>query len=273
MSRKNKARIGLAAKILLGLVYAIPIFMCILFSIQPNSEINTIPNHFIAENPTLENYVYVLENIPIWQYMKNTFIMIIIEVPVQIIIASISAFVFSFYDFKGKNLLFTIYLTTMMVPGETTLVAKYMMIRDMGLMNTYLGLTIVSLVGAGSIFMLRQNMKSLPKELWEASVMDGCSELKYFWKVVLPLCKPLITSQAITSFIGTFNSYIWPMMISTKDKFYTIQVGMAQLIIEAGYGYGYVLAGAVLCMIIPLIIYIFAQRHIVAGMTAGAVKS
>ena len=273
MTRKNKERIALALKILLGLVYAIPVLMCFCFSIQPNTEINTIPNHFIAENPTLENYAYVLENIPVLIYLKNTLVMILIEVPVQIIIASISAFVFAFFDFKGKNLIFTIYLTTMMVPGETTLIAKYMMIRDMGLMNSYLGLTIVSLVGAGSIFMLRQNMMSLPKELWEASVMDGCSELKYFWKVVLPLCKPLIASQAITSFIGTFNAYIWPMMVSTKSDFYTIQVGMAQLIAEASYGYGYVLAGAVLCMIIPLIIYVFAQRHIVAGMTAGAVKS
>lgn len=273
MSRNKKEIAGTLAKIMLGLIYAIPVIMCILFSIQPNTEINTIPNHLIAENPTLENFKYVLENIPVFTYLKNTMIMVLIEVPAQIIIASISAFVFAFFEFKGKNLIFAIYLTTMMVPGETTLISKFMMIRNMGLMNTYLGLTIVSLVGAGSIFMLRQNMMSLPKELWEASVMDGCSELKYFWKVVLPLCKPLIASQAITSFIGVFNSYLWPMMVSTKDEFYTVQVGMAQLIGEASYGYGYVLAGAVLCMIIPLIIYIFTQRYIVAGMTAGAVKS
>ena len=273
MTRKNKERLGLAAKIIVGLIYAIPVIMCLLFSIQPNSEINTIPNHFIAENPTLENYKYVLQNIPVLTYLKNTLIMILIEVPIQILLASISAFVFAFFEFKGKNLIFAIYLTTMMVPGETTLVAKFMMIRDMNLMNTYLGLTIVSLVGAGSIFMLRQNMMSLPREMWEASVMDGCSEMKYFWKVVLPLCKPLIAAETITSFITTYNSYIWPMMVSTKDDFYTIQVGMAQLIGEASYGYGYVLAGAVLCMAIPLIVYIFAQKHIVAGMTAGAVKS
>lgn len=273
MTRRNKERLGLAAKIIIGLIYAIPVIMCLLFSIQPNTEINKIPNHLIAEHPTLENYVYILQNIPVINYLKNTLIMILIEVPAQIVIASISAFVFAFFDFPGKNLIFTVYLTTMMVPGETTLIAKFMMIRNMGLMNTYLGLTIVSLVGAGSIFMLRQNMMSLPRELWEASVIDGCSEMKYFWRVVLPLCKPLIASQAITSFIGTFNSYIWPMMVSTKDDFYTIQVGMAQLIGEAFYGYGYILAGAVLCMFIPLTIYIIAQRQIVAGMTAGAVKS
>lgn len=273
MSRKNKERFGAFAKILVGLVFAIPVIMCVMFSIQPNTEINTIPNHLIAKNPTLENYVYVLKNIPIFTYLKNTLIMILIEVPIQIIIASVSAFVFAFFEFPCKNLIFTIYITTMMVPGETTLIAKYMMIRDMGLMNSYLGLTIVSLVGAGSIFMLRQNMMSLPRELWEASEIDGCTEMKYFWKVVLPLCKPLIASQAITSFIATFNSYIWPMMVSTKSDFYTLQVGMAQLIAEASYGYGYVLAGAVLCMIIPLTIYIVAQRHIVAGMTAGAIKS
>ncbi len=273
IKRKHKEAISTVLKILLGLVYATPAILCVIFSFQTNSEINTIPNHLIPEHPTIQNYIYVLKNIPVFTYLKNTVVMIVIILPVQLAISATSAFAFSFFDFKGKNLLFTIFITTMMIPGETTLIARFMMIRSMGLMNTYLGLTIVSFAEAGGIFMLRQNMLSLPKELWEASVIDGCAEMRYFVKVALPLCAPLLSCQAIVSFIGIFNSYIWPMMVSSKDEFYTIQVGMAHLMGEAGNTMGYVLAGAVLCMLIPLLIYIFLQKQVVTGMTAGAIKN
>ena len=273
MSRKNKEKIGIALKILLGVAYAFPVIMCVLFSFQANTEINKAPLHLFTKNPTLENYRYVLENIPILTYLKNTVIIIVITVPCQLILSSVSAFAFTFFEFPLKNLLFTVYLTTMMIPGEVIVIANYMTIQNLGLMNTYAGLTLTSLVGAGSIFMLRQNMKSLPKELWEAAVLDGCSEMKYFWRVVLPLSRPILAAMGITSFVGSYNAYLWPLLATTKSEMYTIQIGMAQLMGEAAYGYGYVLAGAVLCMLVPMLTFFFAQDLIVKGMTAGAVKS
>lgn len=121
--------------------------------------------------------------------------------------------------------------------------------------------------------MLRQNMKSLPKELWEAAKVDGCKEMKYFFKVVLPLSTPVISSMAINSFIGIYNAYFWPMLVTTEDKMRTVQIGMSTLMLSDSLRYGEVLAGAVLCMIIPTIVFLIGQDYIIKGMTAGAVKS
>ncbi len=273
MTRRKKEWLGTAVRILIGIVYALPVILCVLFSFQPNSELNLMKLHFLPDRPTVENYAHVFTAIPFFTYFKNTFIQILITIPVQLTISLISAFTFSFYDFKGKGLLFTIVITTMMIPGETTLVAKFMMIHSMGLMNTYLGLTIVSFAEAGGIFILRQSMLSIPQEMWEASVLDGCGDMRYFLRIVIPLCKSTLMCQAVVSFIGTFNSYIWPFMVSSKDKFYTLQVGMFYLTNDMGMMPGYVLAGAVVCMTIPLLIYIFMQKSVVTGMTAGAVKN
>lgn len=270
ITTRQKDIAGTATKILIGLFYALPVIICIIFSIQSNKEINTVPNHLIPENPTWNNYRYVFDNVPVFTYMKNTLIMILIEVPVQLIISATSAYAFAFYKFKGKSFLFALFLTTMMIPGETTLVANFMTVRSLGLMNTYLGLTIVSFANASGIFILRQNMMTLPGELWEAAHLDGCGKMRYFTRIVLPLCRSLLSCQAVVSFIGTFNSYLWPLMISSTDEFYTIQVGMS--VLPSG-DMGYALAGAVICMIIPLLIYVFLQRQVVSGMTAGAIKS
>ncbi len=271
---KTKERIGTAAKILLGIVYMTPVILGLLFSIQPQSELMPVPQHLFTKNPTLANYINVFKSMPLFKYMKNTLITVAIVVPVQLFFASTSAFAFAFFDFKGKDLLFGIYLAAMMIPGETTVVAKFMMINGMGLLNTYLGLTIVDFVAVGGIFMLRQNMMSMPRELWEAAQIDGCTEMRYFGRVVLPLCGPLLSCQAITSFIGVYGSYLWPMMITTKEEYFTLQVGMATLRSEVTYvTSGNVLAAAVICMVIPLLVYIFLQRYVVAGLTAGAVKN
>lgn len=172
-----------------------------------------------------------------------------------------------------KNTLFAIFLTTMMIPGEVTFVANFLTVQSLGLINTYLGMCITSLCGAGSIFMLRQNMMSMPKELWEASRIDGCSKFGYFVRVALPLSSSILSAMAINSFIGIYNAYLWPLMVTTRNEFHTIQIGMANLTASTANRYGYVLAGAALCMLIPMIAFLFGQDKIVEGMTAGAVKS
>lgn len=273
MRLKTKENIAAGLKILLGICYVFPILIGILFSIQPNTEIGMEPLTFFTKNPTIENYIDVLTTVPIFSYLKNTFIVILICVPCQMILASTSAFAFTFYEFPGREFLFSLFLTAMMVPGEVTLVANYTTVQRMGFYNTFAGLTITGLINISAMFMLRQHMRSLPKELWEAARIDGCRPMKYFSKVVLPLSVPIISAQAITSFIGSYNAYLWPLMVTSTQEMRTIQVGMAQLMSDHSIGYGTVLAGAIICMLIPVIAFIFGQEHIVKGLTAGAVKS
>ena len=273
MKKIIKNNMGAILKTLVGVIYICPILLGVLFAFQTNRDILMDPFELISDNPTLENFVYALKNIPILMYLKNTMIVILIEVPIRLLIGAMSAFAFSFYEFPGKNFLFAVVLSCMMIPGEVTAVANFATVQRMGLFNTYAGLTIIGLSGIGAMFMLRQHMRSLPRELWEAARMDGCGEMKYFATVILPLSVPVLASQAITGFISSFNSYFWPMTITNTDEMRTIQVGVAQLMASSSNTYGYVLAAAVLCMIIPIIAYLFGQKYIIKGMTAGAVKS
>lgn len=255
------------------MLYIIPIILAVLFSFQPNEQIGMTPLTLITDNPTLEHYKYVLENIPVLTYLKNTVIMILICIPCQLVLASLGAYAFAFFDFRFKNAIFAVYLASMMIPGDVVIMSNYVTIQNWGLMNTYIGMTITSLVGVTGIFMLRQHMKSLPKELWEAARVDGCKEMKYFFKVVFPLSTPVLSSMAINSFIGVYNAYFWPMLVTTEDSMRTVQIGMATLMLSDSLRYGEVLAGAVLCMIIPTIVFLIGQDYIIKGMTAGAVKS
>ena len=165
------------------------------------------PLRFFSENPTIQNYFSVWESTPIMTYFKNTFIMVIVCVPFQLLFASTSAFAFTFYEFKGKEFLFTLFLTTMMIPGEVTLISNYATIQNMGLYNTYAAITITSLVNVSATFMLRQHMRSLPKELWEAAKMDGASSWQILRKITIPQIMPSITICLFLSLTNAFKLF------------------------------------------------------------------
>ena len=273
MGMKNKKIASIAFKMLVGIVYLVPVFLAVIYSFHPNNDFLQGNLKLFPEEGTLENYIYVFENIPTLNYFKNTLICVLIVVPCQMVLNTMAAYAFAYISFPCKNLVFTIFLTSMMIPGEVNLIANYMTVQDLGLVNTYLGMTITSLTGVGGIFMLRQNMLSLPTELWEAAKMDGCGKVRYLYKIVFPLSKSIISALAITSFIGVYGAYLWPLLVTTTNEMHTVQMGMAQLMSTGGMRYGYVLAGAVVSMIIPVAAFVVGQDYIVEGMTAGAVKS
>ena len=151
-------------------------------------------------------------------------------------------------------------------------VRKLQMVRNMGLVNSMLGLTIVSLTSCNFIFMMRQSYLSLPGEMREATMMDGCGEIRYMLQFAVPLSIPTIASLSITTFISVFNAYLWPLLVSRSPEHYTVQIGMALLVDHETPTYGRQLAGAVLCMIIPIIFFVIFQSYMVKGLTKGAVK-
>lgn len=273
MKKNIKSNIGLLVKIIIGIFMIMPVIMAILFSFQSNLEINSVPLNLFTKNPTLENYKYVIENIPIFTYLKNTVVMLIICIPCQVILGSLAAYGFSFFDFPFKNALFTVFLAVMMIPGEVIIISNYTTVQNMGLMDTYMGMTITSLFNVSAMFMLRQHMLSMPKALHEAAKIDGCGDMKYLFSVVLPMSKSIIAAQVLNSFISIYNAYFWPLLVTQTDEMRTVQTGVAQLMLSGSNYYGWVLAGAVLSMIIPIIVYVLGLDKIVDGMTAGAVKS
>ncbi|MFC2822150.1 MAG: carbohydrate ABC transporter permease [Spirochaetales bacterium] len=274
ISRKNKERIGVTVKILLGILFISPILIGLIFSFVPDEELYKLPSFEVIRNTfTIRNYIKVFRTLPILAYIKTSLIMCMIVIVAQIVISSLSAYAFAYFDFRFKELLFTLVLIAMMIPGQVVTITNFLTIRRLGLLNTYLGLTIVSFAGGRSLFMFRQSYKSIPKEMREAAIIDGCGEMRYLWQFAVPLSLPSVASVSILLFIGEFNAYLWPLLVSRKPQMYTIQIGMAQMIgSDAIPTYGRMMTVAVLSLIIPIAAFLFGEDYLISGMTKGAIK-
>ena len=274
IKHRTKERIGVAVKILIGLLFVSPIFIGLVFSFVPDEELYALPTfRTVVDNFTINNYIKVFKTLPILSYIKTSLVMCFIVIVVQITISSLSAYAFAFFKFPLKNLLFTLVLIAMMVPGQVVTITNFLTVRRMGLLNTYLGLTIVSFAAGRSLFMFRQSYMSLPYEMKEAATVDGCSDIRYLFQFAIPLSLPSISSIAIMIFIGEFNAYLWPLLVSRKPQMYTIQIGMAQMIgSDAIPNYGRMMAVAMLSLVIPIVVFLIGEDYLIAGMTRGAVK-
>ena len=271
--KRRREVISVSWKTMLGIVFIFPVLLALVFSFVPNDKLYGLPSvATIIEFFTFENYQWIFKNIPILKYVSNSLTMCFIVIVAQSVVACLAAYAFAFFEFKGKDTIFQILLIAMMVPGEVCTICNFLTVRNMGLLNTMGGMVIISLVSCHAIFMMRQSYLSMPRELREATMIDGCGELRYMVQFAIPLSVPTICSLAITTFISVFNAYLWPLMIARSPEKYTVQIGMALLIDNELPTYGRSMAGAVLCMIIPVIVFIIFQSYMIKGLTKGAVK-
>lgn len=260
-------------KVLVGIVFIMPILICISYSFKNNEEASRstwatiLPQKF-----TLENFKFVLVDIGIQKYLKNTFIQCFSIIFAQIVFCSMAAYAVVFYNFKGKKVIWTLILMTVMIPGDVIIITNYIQMQHWHLTNTHLGMALPYLVGGMGIFLMRQFYLTIPKELSEAAEIDGCSKLGFLWRVAIPLSVPSMSSLAIYEFIAIYNRYFWPLMVVDKDRMRTIQLGMAYLEGGESGAVSYILAGATFCILPAVIVFIVGQQYLVKGMTAGAVK-
>lgn len=273
ISRRHSTKISVGIKTFVGICFIFPVIIACIFSFVPNEELYGVPSiATIFETATLENYQWIFNNIPIFRYVSNSLVQCVIIIIAHTILGCLAAYAFAFFKFKGKDTIFQIVLIAMMVPGEVCTICNFLTVRNMGLVNTFLGLTVVSFVSCHAIFMLRQSYLTIPKEIKEATMMDGCGELRFLFKFAIPMSIPTICSLAITTFISVFNSYLWPLLISRSPDKYTVQIGMALLVTQEVPTYGRSMAGAVLCMFFPVVIFIIFQSYMIKGLVSGAVK-
>lgn len=271
MELKHKKMISEYAKILLGVVILLPLIIMLVTAFMPKAEVLRIPFNLSVENPTLDNFKYVFKYMEVLTYLKNTFIVILACVPMQVITALLAAYAFAYFEFPFKKTIFTLLLMSMMIPGEVIINSLFKMMVNWELVNTYASLIITHFVSVGAMFAFRQCMLSIPRSLWEAARMDGCGYMKYFVSILVPLCKTLVVARILESFIFTYNSHLWPTLVITTNSMKTVQVGVASL--TGAQHSGIVMAAVVCVLIIPICIFIFGMDKITEGMTAGAVKS
>lgn len=258
--------------IFVGLIIISPILYAFFISFMPSNQILRRPPTFIPETWILDNYKMALTLTTLGRFMLNSLIIAGVSSVVRIITASMAAFAFSFFRFKGKDVIFMLFMGTIMIPSDIVLVTNYQTTASLGLINTYLGMMLIFLVSATNVFMMRQYFLTFSVSLKEAAAVDGCGNLRFFLQILLPLSTPVITTIFISSFIGTWNTYLWPMLVTNDNTMRTVQVGVTMLNFPDGTVYGPIMAASILVLLPTLLIFVIFQKKIVGGIMGGAVK-
>ena len=256
----------------MGLIVMFPVIYAFFVSFMEPSQIFSRDAGIIPERWTLENYRTALTTAPLMRFMLNSFMISAVSSIVRVLTASLAAFAVACMDFPGKNFLFILVLGTFMIPGDVVLAANYQLVARAHLINTYLGMMAIFLVSGMNIFMLRQSFKTFSSSIRDAAMVDGCSNFRFFWKILLPSNTATLLTVLITSFMSTWNTYLWPMMVTNKKEMRTIQVGITMLNFADGNSYGPVMAASIIVLLPALLLLLVFRRQIVAGMMAGGVK-
>ena len=271
--KKLRAILFFALKMLAGLIVVAPLIYAALESFLPFGETMKNPPVLISPNMGFQNYVQATKQVTVLTYFKNTLIVAFSTVGMQILTASLAAYAFTFFNFKGKNLIFTLFLATMMIPDDTIMISNYLTISNMQLINTLFAVMLPYFASGMSVFLMRQYYVTIPMELKEASMIDGCGHMRFWAKIAVPLSMPAIASLAVYAFILSYNQYLWPLLVTNSNNMRTVQVGISMLFSrEDGINYALVMAGAMMVAVPAIIIFSFGQKYIIKGMTDGAVK-
>ena len=252
-----------------------PFYWMILSSIKSYGDYNAefIPK-FITLSPTLENYFNAFTAVPLADYFANTLIFTLGTTAIMLVVTVLAAFAFARLEFKGRNLAFTLFLALMMIPSELVVITNFVTVTTLDMRNTFMGLILPSVASVFYIYLLKENFAQVPDELYYAAKVDGTSDLKYLWKVLIPICKPTIITITILKIIECWNSYVWPRLITDDENYFLVSNGI-QEIRENGFGRENIPAmmAAVVVISVPLIIlFLIFRKKIMAGVARGGTK-
>lgn len=258
-----------------AVVVLFPFYWMLLSSIKSYGSYNSeyIPK-FYAANPTVLNYVDAFKTVDLGRYLLNTLIFTVITTTLMLVVVVFSAYAFARMKFKGKNLLFTLFLSLMMIPNELVVITNYATITNLGFRNTFIGLILPSVTSVFYIYLLKENFEQVPDNLYYAAKVDGTSDIKYLFKVMVPICRPTIVTILILKAIECWNSYVWPRLVTDDPKYFLVSNGI-QEIRENGFGRENIPAmmAAVVVISLPLIILFLVFRHkIMEGVARGGTK-
>ena len=259
--------------ILMAIVVAFPLYQAVVTSLGTEADVSNYPPKLLPTSFQIQNYGDVQAMAPIFRYLVNSFIQSSMVMISHLILASLAAYAFAFIDFKFKNFFFIVFLSTQMIPWEATIIPNYMtIVNDLKLKETYLGLTLPFMATAFGTFLVRQFFLSIPKDLHDAAVIDGCGRLRFLLTIAVPLARPALGTLAVFSFLQTYNQYFWPLLVTNDQNMRTVQIGLRLLQDQERFLWNVVLAGVVTILIPTFVLFIFGNRQLIRGLTAGAVK-
>ncbi len=258
-----------------ALIVLFPFYWMILTSVKSYGAYNAEHTPaFFTLSPTIQNYVDAFTTVPLVGYLLNTVIFAVITTAIMVVVSTLAAYAFARLDFRGKNLVFTLFLALMMIPSELVVITNFVTITNLDLRNTMTGLVLPSVTSVFYIYLLKENFEQVPDELYRAAKVDGTSDLKYLWKVMIPICRPTIVTITILKIIECWNSYVWPRLITDDQAYYLVSNGI-QEIRENGFGRENIPAmmAAVVVISVPLIIlFLIFRNKIMEGVSRGGMK-
>lgn len=268
---KNEMRVVTIIMVLGGILVSIPFLWMISSAFKPESEVLQLTPTLIPENPTLENFIKLFTELNFLVYLKNTLIIVFFSF-IGLLFNAMAGYGFAKFHFKGRDKIFYVVLSTMMIPGQVTMIPVYLLLNEMGLTNTMTGIILPGLAVAFSIFLFRQFMTTIPTDLIEAARLDGAGEFYIFFRLIIPIAKPIFAVQGILTFIAAWNSFLWPLIIANDESLYTLSVGLSLLQGQYANNFALQMAGAAFMVIPIMIIFSFFQKYIVEGFTMSGIK-
>jgi len=266
--------------ILLAAISLFPTYWALITSLKVPRDIATIPPSLVLTRPSLENYVNLIRgtgiaNAPVLSWVWNSLITSLIATIGVVLLASLAGYSFARKSFPWRDQIFWLIISTMLVPGWSTLIALYVMTLKLGLHDTYAVLILPALASPFALFLFRQFAITLPEELFQAAKIDGASEIQLWWRIAVPLSRPVIATLAIFTFVAHWNDFLWPLLVLNKQQMYTLPVGVSIIMYQlqgAGPSYGIAMSAAILMSILPIVAFLLMQKQMIEGITVGSVK-
>ena len=255
-----------------GAAMLFPFAWMVSTSLKPDLAVFATPPQLIPHPFQPGNYSKVVHVFPVWRFLMNSALVAAISTTLQVATSAMAAYAFARLRFRGSNVLFVLYLATLMVPFQVTIVPLFIEMKYLHFVNSYPGLILPTIASAFGVFLLRQAFMTLPRELEEAAFVDGAGYWTVFTRIVLPLAKPSLATFAVFSFMASWNSFLWPLVIISSQRLMTLPVGLANLQGEHFTAWNLVMAGTTISVIPIIAVYLLAQKHIVRGVVLSGVK-
>ena len=254
----------------IALVMLLPLIWLVSTSLKSSTEnIFQFPPQLWPRQPTWQNFVQVWQTNPFGRYLFNSTLVAVLTVTLNLLFCSLAAYPLARLNFRGRDAIFTLVVSTIMIPFQIVMIPLYILTVQLGLRNTYLGLIFPAIASAFGIFLLRQAFQSVPKELEEAARMDGCLELGLWWHVMLPSVRPALVTLAIFVFIGSWSDFLWPLIVLDRPEYYTLPLGVATLAGTFSLDWRLIAAGSVIS-IAPILLFFLVMQHYIVPTEAGS---
>ena len=262
----------LAILCIMAMVYLGPFIFSVIVSFSDDKNLINQPGKIVSSGWTLRNYIYIWKDLPFSTWLFNSVVITLFQTVANVFFSALAGFTFAKLEFRGKNLIFGAMMASLMIPGIILIIPKFMLINELRMINSYPGLILPGLVSIVNIFLMKQFFETMPKDLEQAALIDGCNYFQMFWKVFIPNAKPALAAVAIYTFQGTWNEFMWPLIATNTTEMFTLPVGMATLRNELLTDWPAIMAGTILVSIPTLLIFIIFQRYFVQGIAATGGK-